>query len=109
MNEYELLNLAVLACTVIQWKREKSAVITKKKWCKNWLRQRVKYLHVNLLTEFKIKSKIGNYLRMDEETYLKLLALVSPLIEKRNTKMRDAINCHERLTATLRYLATGLI
>ena len=37
------------------------------------------------------------YLCMDEETYLELLSL----------KMRAAISPHERLTVTLRFIATG--
>lgn len=48
-----------------------------------------------------------NYLRMDEHTYFELLNLVTPLIMKKNTKLREAISPHERLTVTLRYLATG--
>ena len=38
---------------------------------------------------------------------MELLSLVTPYIEHRNTVIRDAITSHERLTATLRYLATG--
>lgn len=36
-----------------------------------------------------------------------IVSLVSPLIKKRDTQMRPAISPHERLTATLRFLATG--
>ena len=39
---------------------------------------------------------------------LTLLSMVSPLSQKKkNTIMRQAITPHERLTATLRFLATG--
>lgn len=48
-----------------------------------------------------------NYLRMDTETYCRLLKLVTPHIVKQNTCMKRAISPHERLTATLRFLATG--
>jgi len=44
---------------------------------------------------------------MDEETYTYLLSLVSNTIQKQNTIMRKCISPHERLTATLRFLATG--
>ena len=44
---------------------------------------------------------------MSESTYLTLLSMVSPLIQKKDTAMRQAITPHERLTATLRFLATG--
>jgi len=80
----------------------------RKVWVKDWLSKRVKYSHVNLLTELRICPKDWqNYLRMDEDTYVKLLTLVTPLIKKKDTVMRQAISPHERLTATLRFLATG--
>ena len=44
---------------------------------------------------------------MNEETYLNLLLLVSPLIKKQDTVVREAVTPHERLTATLRFIATG--
>ena len=66
------------------------------------------YSHINLLNELKIYPRDWhNYLRMNEETYLNLLSLVTPWIKKKDTNMRDAISPHERLTATLRFLATG--
>lgn len=77
-------------------------------WCKNWLKKRERYSHVNLLNELKFAPKDWhNYLRMDEETYLRLLSLVTPLIIKKDTVMREAIPPHQRLTATLKFLATG--
>lgn len=44
---------------------------------------------------------------MSEQSYNKLLSLVTPIIQKQNTIMRDAISPHERLSATIRYLAEG--
>lgn len=44
---------------------------------------------------------------MDEDSYVILLELVAPIIKKQDTQMRSAISVHERLSATLRYLATG--
>ncbi|XP_026482095.1 uncharacterized protein LOC113389257 [Ctenocephalides felis] len=77
-------------------------------WCKEWLRKRELFSHINLLNEFKEAPRDWhNYLRMDEETYLKLLKMVSPLIRRQDSIMRKAISPHEKLTATLRFLATG--
>ena len=87
-----------------------SKVITRKRkiWSKQWLRKRQKYSHVNLMKELAIeKDDWFNYMRMDHDTYLELLRQVSPLIEKKDTCMREAISPHERLSATLRFLATG--
>lgn len=44
---------------------------------------------------------------MDEETYIDLLRRVTPFIKYEDTPMRKAITPHERLSVTLRYLATG--
>ena len=48
-----------------------------------------------------------NYMRMDEDTYRSLLEMVGPLIQREDTNMRQAISPHERLSATLQFLATG--
>lgn len=48
-----------------------------------------------------------NYVRMQKEIIEELLLLVTPHIEKKNTVMREAISPRMRLSATLRYLATG--
>jgi type VI protein secretion system component VasK len=80
----------------------------KRKWTKDWLLKREKYTHTNVLNELKFQTDdFKNYLRMDEDTYQNLLTMVTPLIEKKDTNMRKSISAHERLSATLRYLATG--
>lgn len=91
-----------------------SAVLSKKKkkkravWTKEWLLKRNKYSYTNLLNGLKLDpGDWFNYLRMDEETYFELLNFITPLIIRNNTHFREAISPHERLTAILRYLATG--
>jgi hypothetical protein len=44
---------------------------------------------------------------MKEENYLNLLSLLTPLIKKQVMIMREAATPQARLTATLRFLATG--
>jgi hypothetical protein len=109
MNSDELLlsAVAVMACANVI-KKNNSLKRKRRKWCKNWLLERQKFSHINLLTELKFeKQDWFNYLRMDEVTYLMLLQTIKPFIEKKDTVMRKAITSHERLTATLRFLATG--
>ncbi|ESO93725.1 hypothetical protein LOTGIDRAFT_100028, partial [Lottia gigantea] len=48
-----------------------------------------------------------NFLRMDANSFDELLDMITPLIEKQKTNMRDPISPNERLSVTLRYLATG--
>ena len=47
------------------------------------------------------------YFRMSPERFQHLLGLVSPLITKKDTKMRAAITAEERLAVILRFLANG--
>ncbi|KAM0736898.1 putative nuclease HARBI1 [Formica fusca] len=48
-----------------------------------------------------------NYIRMNEAMLEELLMRITPLIQKKDTVMREAIAPRERLVATLRFLATG--
>lgn len=81
----------------------------KRKWSKQWLLERRKYSHMNLLHELKSNepADFKNYLRMENHTFYELLNMVRPFIEKQNTMMRESISAEERLVATLRFLATG--
>lgn len=47
------------------------------------------------------------YTRMTPERFEHLLSMVGPRIKKQDTRMREAIGPAERLTLTLRYLASG--
>lgn len=44
---------------------------------------------------------------MGDNTYLMLFGIVTPLIEKQDTTLREAIPAHERLSITLGFFATG--
>lgn len=78
-------------------------------WVKSWLKKRNEYSHMNLLLELKENNPYDfkNYLRMTEDEYKYLIDLVSPLIQKKNTVLRESIPVEDRLAVTLRYLATG--
>lgn len=88
---------------------DEDEIQTKRKWSKQWLLERRKYSHMNLLHELQSNepTDFKNYLRMENHTFYELLNLVRPYIEKQNTKLRESISAEERLVATLRFLATG--
>ncbi|KAL1505539.1 hypothetical protein ABEB36_005083 [Hypothenemus hampei] len=66
------------------------------------------FSHVNFLQELQQKSNDWyNYLHMDMETYHQLLLLSTLEIKKQDAAMRITISPHERLSATLRFIATG--
>ena len=76
---------------------------------KEWYKKRSTLSHDNLLKELLLSSPqdYKNFLRMDEDTFIHLLSMVTPLIGKINTRFRDAISAKERLSSTLRFLAIG--
>ncbi|XP_049316669.1 uncharacterized protein LOC125779377 [Bactrocera dorsalis] len=57
--------------------------------------------------EISSARDLTNFLRMDATTYGMLLSKITPAIQKKNTIMRDAITPNERLSVTLRFLASG--
>jgi len=67
--------------------------------------------HQNLLPELVTTDKMSykNFLRMDNDSFLLLLEKVTPLITHEDTTMRRSITPSERLSVTLRYLATGTL
>ena len=81
----------------------------RRKWAQQWYLCRERFGHVPLLNELRISEPdvFKNFLRMDGESFDKLLDLVRPYITKENTVMRSAISPFERLSITLRFLATG--
>lgn len=52
-------------------------------------------------------GRFTNYFRLDIELFCELEQLVSPLISKQHTNMRQAISAKDRLALTIRYLASG--
>lgn len=98
---------AIIAVGVSAKKKKKSQ--KGRKWAKQWLIDREKYTHEKLLKELKVSEPddFRNFLRMNGELFDELLALITPEIEKKDTVMRDAIPASQRLSITLRYLATG--
>ena len=92
-------------CLLVKRKRNKRS---RSKWCKKWLLKRKTHSHINLMKDLREDpDDWRNYLRMDENAYNELLRLVTPIIQRQNTVMRECISPHERLSCTLRFLATG--
>lgn len=108
LSTEDLALIATAFVCIEKIKQRPKKKINRTKWVKAWLAKRPTYSHVNLIEELRLEpDDFRNYLRMDENTYVELLEAVSPLIRKQDTVMRTAISCHERLSVTLRFLATG--
>lgn len=106
----EVLLWSIFACCLVKKKKrlDRRRSTTRSMWSRKWLLKRQRFSHIRLLHELRDDpNDWRNYLRMDIDTYSYLLELVTPHITKQDTCMRTAISPHERLTATLRFLATG--
>ena len=100
---------AFLAITLVALKRKKDGK-RKRRWSKEWYKMRNRFTHEQLLNVLREKEPedYKNFLRMDPESFDILLNLVRPMIEKQDTNMREAIPTSQRLSITLRYLASGM-
>ena len=68
------------------------------------------YTHHHALTEelrLKDHNEFRRFLRMKVDTFDQLVELITPYVGKIDTNMRKAITVEERLSVTLRFLATG--
>ena len=101
----------IALCTIIiAMCRKKKDRRQKKQWCKKWLEnRRTLGSHVTLLRELEDghHRDFNNYMRMDPDTFYRLLEKVQQRIEKQDTNMRDSISAEARLEATLLFLSTG--
>lgn len=82
----------------------------RKLWSRRWLlRRREESVAFRLMRELREEdpATLRHWIRLDREQFEELLAQVTPLIEKQDTNMRQAVTPAERLTLTLRYLASG--
>ncbi|XP_055534604.1 putative nuclease HARBI1 [Wyeomyia smithii] len=79
-------------------------------WVRDWVKRRQDRGFYNQLLrelEDEVPLLYQNFLRMNIDDFHTLLELVSPLIKKQDSNMREVILAGERLALTLRFLATG--
>ncbi|XP_074027870.1 uncharacterized protein [Leptinotarsa decemlineata] len=101
-------DLAFLALTLVALNKRKKEK-RKRRWSKEWYKMRNRFSHDHLIRFLRISEPddYRNFLRMDGESFDYLLELVRSDIEKKDTNMREAIPASQRLSITLRYLASG--
>lgn len=77
-------------------------------WVRPWIDLNRGNLHL-VHNEFMSTDpeQFQTFLRMNKEAFDKLLTLISPMIKKQDTLMRNPLSARNKLTITLRFLATG--
>lgn len=105
LNMFEQDLAAAVVLLLVKIRRHKRP----RRWSKDWYKKRQNYTHENLLKDLILTEKddFKNFVRLDVEKFQSLLELVTPLTTKKHTNMREAIPPFQRLSITLRYLATG--
>lgn len=114
MNETDQLiisscALATVCCEIIN--NDSNKAKETKMWMHPWRHSRedkgAAYALIPELLRFNDYFHYNNFMRMNELQFNFLLQLVSPFIQKQNTKFRKCIPPKERLIIAIRYLATG--
>jgi hypothetical protein len=96
MNPKELAACAVVLALSDRKKPKRRGRV----WAKQWLQRRVDVSLTHLLEELQSEPEdYRNFLRMNETTFDELLNLVTPLIERKTTRMRTPVSAKYRFIA----------
>ena len=102
----------LLFLLLLRRRRRRLRAVNRHIWTKRWiLRREAKGAYANLVRELNVEDpeKFKQYHRLDRNSFQEILAMVSPLITRKDTKLRSSIKPCERLSITLRFLATGML
>ena len=111
-EEDEVIIALCLIIMAVAMQNLEGRQVMRRIWTRPWiLRRKIYGAHHALIEELRNEDPKGlkNFLRMDLQTFEELLHMVTPLIQKKDTRLRDSIPPAERLSLTLRFLATGNI
>ncbi|GFR57442.1 hypothetical protein ElyMa_003456700 [Elysia marginata] len=100
---------AIALAMALTCRKRRTCKKKRTKWPKQWFLNRAKFGHIELLKELRDNEPddYKNFLRMDGDCFNEVLEMVEPHIKKEDTVMRKAIPPVDRLSLTLRFLATG--
>ncbi|KAJ8959578.1 hypothetical protein NQ314_006227 [Rhamnusium bicolor] len=103
-------DLAFLTLTLAVYEMKKTKEEKTKALIKKWYKLRGRFTHERLLNYLRVTEPedYKNFLQMNEAAFDNLLELIRPKIVKQDTVMRKAIPASQRLSITLRYLASGM-
>ncbi|XP_014667953.1 PREDICTED: uncharacterized protein LOC106809400 [Priapulus caudatus] len=105
-----LQQVAVFILIIFKRLRRRRNRRNRQTWTRQWIqRRRTLGIVRNLQQELYLEDTEGfrQYLRMSPESFLHILDKIKDKITKEDTVMRQAITAKERLSVTLRFLATG--
>lgn len=102
--------LALIILAVYIKKKKKESNERKRLWVREWIKKReTECIVKKLINELRNEdiSAFKQFVRISPMQFDFLLEMIKPIITKKNTIMRYAIDPETRLYITLRFLATG--
>jgi hypothetical protein len=113
MDDLDMLPpLLIIIIAAAYWQQLRNRRKKRICWTQPWILRRQEHgAYYALMKELSQEDyeSYRNFVRMTKKDFTELLEKVSPLIIKQDTIMRKSISPAERLSLTLRYLATGKI
>jgi len=111
-SDDDIIDTSLFLLTSIMYEKNKLNERGRKRktWQREWLAKRRQYgAYHGLVQEMRYSdpSAYRNFLRMDDDSFNDLVQRIAPTIRREDTVLRKAIPAEERLSLTLRYLATG--
>ena len=100
----------LLFLLLLRRRRRRKRACNRKIWSKSWILRRASQGACdNLVRELAAEdpAQFRDYHRLDRRCFEDVLSMVNKFIVKKSTKMRSSISPRDRLTVTLRFLATG--
>ncbi|XP_046850278.1 uncharacterized protein LOC124443792 [Xenia sp. Carnegie-2017] len=100
----------LLLILLLRKRRRRLRAVHRKLWTKRWIQRRQSQgVFNNLVRELNAEDpeKFRQFHRLDRDCFDNILQLVLPYITKMDTHLRPAVKPCERLSVTLRFLATG--
>lgn len=104
---YASTSAALFLCEA---KEQNKKVNKRREWIKHWRQNRDSSGSYHFLTqELRLQDKQAyrGYLRMDADCFQEILNLIKTDITRQDTVLRKAVSAEEKLSLTLRFLATG--
>ena len=101
----------LLSLLLMRRYRRRLRAANRQKWSRPWImRREIRGAHANIIRELNAEDpeRFRQYHRVNREEFNEILVKVSPLISKKETHLRSTIKPSERLSVTLRFLATGM-
>ena len=110
MDDELTVQQAALCWLLVRKRRRLAALGCRRVWERRWIGGREgRGAYGTLLGELDAEDPemFRRYHCLDRESFEIILAMVGPQIQKQDTNMRVSITPGQRLSATLRFLATG--